>query len=268
MEPSDALVVECDVDVGAEPRHNLAYRAARGDGRGVRARAGRAHRVWRSASRTVRDLAAAPRMQLRWSPDSRRCGGSTPRTRAASQRRSSVGADVPFFSHRRRLCADDGARRSWSSEPSRRSPASRSLLVRPPEPVSTAAAYAAFDADPQPEASAEAVIAALEARDAGGAWRGALQQHRPRHRATVVPAVAEALAWTRSQDGVLGAAVAGSGSAVFAVATRRVRRRGCGQSGARPGGGLQRPLGGERRSRCTTTRGAASEGRRGRAGWR
>ena len=28
MEPADGLIVECDADVGAKPRHNLAYRAA------------------------------------------------------------------------------------------------------------------------------------------------------------------------------------------------------------------------------------------------
>ena len=105
----------------------------------------------------------------------------------------------------------------WSSEPSRRFDGVPIALVRPPEPVSTAAAYAAFDCDPQPTASAQGVIAALEARDVA-ALGAALFNNMTAASAAVVPAVAEALAWTRSQDGVLGAAVAGSGSAVFAVA--------------------------------------------------
>jgi 4-diphosphocytidyl-2-C-methyl-D-erythritol kinase len=89
-------------------------------------------------------------------------------------------------------------------------------LVRPPRPVSTAAAYAAFDRDPAEASSPDAVIAALEKRDAAGLGR-AVVNNLTAAAISIVPEVADALAWVRCSEGVTGAAVCGSGSAVFAL---------------------------------------------------
>ncbi len=90
------------------------------------------------------------------------------------------------------------------------------LVVRPLKPVPTAAAYAAFDADPVEPGAPGEVLAALEARDAT-AVASALSNNLEKAALSVVPAIADALAYVQELPGVLGAAVSGSGSAVFAI---------------------------------------------------
>lgn len=89
-------------------------------------------------------------------------------------------------------------------------------LVKPPQPVSTAAAYATFDESPGPADAPDAIVAALEIGSAD-AVAHALSNNMEAAAATLVPQTAEALGWVRDDAGVLGAALAGSGSAVFAL---------------------------------------------------
>lgn len=90
-------------------------------------------------------------------------------------------------------------------------------LVKPAEPVATAAAYAAFDDHGVPSpVSPRALIEALESRDVRAA-ASCLHNAMTASSAGLVPAIADALALVRGCSGVLGAAMAGSGSAVFGV---------------------------------------------------
>lgn len=91
------------------------------------------------------------------------------------------------------------------------------VLVKPSEPVATAAAYAAFDVlGVFEQESVEPLVAALES---GGTRAVAARLHNAMtaSSAGLVPAIADALALVHACPGVLGAAMAGSGSAVFGV---------------------------------------------------
>lgn len=91
------------------------------------------------------------------------------------------------------------------------------VLAKPLEPVATAAAYRAFDALGTPAAMpADALIEALESGDVR-AVAPHLHNAMTASSAGLVPAIADALALVRDCPGVLGAAMAGSGSAVFGV---------------------------------------------------
>ncbi len=214
MEPAGALALECNADVGAKPRHNLAYRAAEAMGaafeREPAVRIVLEKRIPHGAGLGGGSSDAAAviaGLATMWGVDP-----EDPRCLAAG---SSVGADVPFFLTRGG-CALMTGRGDVIERAVRALDGVPIVLVKPPEPVSTAAAYAAFDDDPQPAASPAGVIAALENRDVA-VLGAALFNNMTAASAAVVPAVAEALAWIRSHDGVFGAAVAGSGSAVFAM---------------------------------------------------
>ena len=96
-------------------------------------------------------------------------------------------------------------------------PAMPVALVRPVgEGVSTPAAYAAFDADPQPLPSSDALCVALRAGDAQAIAASLANNLAPAARTLNVRA-AEAEAWLREQPGVLGAQITGSGAASFAI---------------------------------------------------
>lgn len=91
------------------------------------------------------------------------------------------------------------------------------VLVKPSEPVATAAAYAAFDdLGAFEQGPSEPLVAALESGDTR-AVAARLHNAMTASSAGLVPAIAEALALVRACPGVLGAAMAGSGSAVFGV---------------------------------------------------
>ncbi len=232
LEPASALDVVCDTDVGIAPQLNLAFRAAESMGREFRreplVRIGLAKHIPHGAglgggsadaAAVIAGLAAV------WgvSATDERC------LRAAS----SVGADVPFF-----LVSGGAALMTGRGDVVARAlPACAGVpvvLVRPPQPVSTAAAYAAFDAAPVAGASPDQVVAALEDGDAASLG-AALVNNLEVASATVVPAVADALAWTRAARGVLGAAVAGSGSAVFAIVDSDAAAESIRQAAARKG---------------------------------
>lgn len=128
---------------------------------------------------------------------------------------ASLGADIPFF-----LLPSGCALMSGRGDCVERIlPALAGVpvaVIRPEQPVPTAAAYAAFDADPTPGAAPQAVLAALvdgDVRSVAAEMRNNLEKAAGQ----VVPAVAEALAFVRAASGAMGVTVAGSGSAVFAL---------------------------------------------------
>jgi 4-diphosphocytidyl-2-C-methyl-D-erythritol kinase len=90
------------------------------------------------------------------------------------------------------------------------------VVVNPGEPVPTAAAYAAFDrllSVPVPPVEPLVDALANASRDIGGLLFDSLTEAS----AGLVPSVGDALAFLRSEPGVLGAEMAGSGSTVFAL---------------------------------------------------
>jgi 4-diphosphocytidyl-2-C-methyl-D-erythritol kinase len=98
-------------------------------------------------------------------------------------------------------------------------------IVSAGEPVSTAAAYKAFDEAPRVAAPGVRVVTdALAFRDPA-AIGAALYNNMTDAACGLVPSVAEALAFMRATDGLLGAAVAGSGSSVFGVFAEPVAAR-------------------------------------------
>jgi 4-diphosphocytidyl-2-C-methyl-D-erythritol kinase len=134
----------------------------------------------------------------------------------------SLGADTAFF-----LEGGAALMTGRGDVIERRLPAVRVpvVIVKPASPVPTSAAYRAFDADPVAPGDPAAVIAALESADAP-ALGAALSNNMTGSAIALVPEVADALAWVSAESGVLGSAVAGSGSSVFAVcADERVARR-------------------------------------------
>lgn len=126
----------------------------------------------------------------------------------------SLGADVPFFLEggaalfggrgdvfRRRLRPLDAP----------------VVVVKPHEPVLTAQAYAAFDALSMPGVpSADALVEALEDGDPASVAAHLYNAMTPASIA-FVPAIAGALRLVAESHGVLGSAMAGSGSAVFGI---------------------------------------------------
>ncbi len=126
----------------------------------------------------------------------------------------SLGADVAFFldggtglyTGRGDVCA--------AALPT---PALDLVVVSAGEPVSTSAAYALFDRMPRATAPGpERIVDAIASGDAA-AIAGALHNDLAPAARALSAGVAEVEAWLSRQDGVLGAAVTGSGSCVFGV---------------------------------------------------
>lgn len=130
----------------------------------------------------------------------------------------SVGADVVFF-----LTGGTAlyAGRGDALVRSLPDPGLDVVVVNPGEPVPTATAYAAFDrllAAPVP--SVDRLVDALvscKRRDVGSHLFDSLTEAST----GLVPSVGDALRFLRSQPGVLGAEMAGSGSTVFALCDDR-----------------------------------------------
>lgn len=94
------------------------------------------------------------------------------------------------------------------------------VLVKPADPVPTAAAYAAFDRLTERPApvSPQRLARALDAGDAVAVGSTLFNAMTPAS-VGMVPAIGEALARLVGDPAVLGAAMAGSGSTVFAICT-------------------------------------------------
>lgn len=212
--PGEGLSVTTEPDIGLAAEDNLAYRAARALG----AAFGREPEV---SIRIVKHVpmqaglggasadAAAVLVGLahRWGVGP----GGAPLLREVA---AGLGADVPFF-----LGPGTALFTGRGDVPVRPlpTPLLEIALVRPPVPVPTGEAYAAFDRlggarPPGPDAM-------VRACESGEAERVAAELYNNMTAASagLVPEVADALAFVESAPGVLGAAMAGSGSAVFAV---------------------------------------------------
>jgi 4-diphosphocytidyl-2-C-methyl-D-erythritol kinase len=203
----------CTPDLGLPPHENLAHRAALA-----------------MAERFGRPLGVSVRIEKSIPSGAGLGGASTdaagvvcglaewwgiPRTdTAVVEVARSLGADVPFF-------LEGGAAlytgRGDVLERRLRSLDAPIVLVKPPLPVSTAAAYIAFDRRPVPMGPYPApLLDALSAADVDGV-AAALHNTMTHASIELVPQVGEALALVTAAPGVLGAAVAGSGSTVFGI---------------------------------------------------
>ncbi|TLM81244.1 MAG: hypothetical protein FDZ75_07995 [Actinobacteria bacterium] len=143
----------------------------------------------------------------------------------------SLGADVPFF-----LVGGTALFGGRGDDLVHRLPHLdvEVAIVKPAAPVPTVEAYRTFDADPQLPAGPEAVAAALISRDLEPLGP-ALANNMEKAAGLVVPETADALRWIREQPGVLGAALAGSGSAVFAITSDAASARTVAEKGAASG---------------------------------
>lgn len=121
-----------------------------------------------------------------------------------------LGADVAFFLHGGCACLTGaGEVFHHTLDPMKKA----AVLVKPEGGVSTSAAYIAFDADPVAldAADQEAALAAVCAEDVP------LRNNLAAASESLLPGLAEMLAWLADQEGVEGSLMSGSGSAAFAV---------------------------------------------------
>lgn len=157
-----------------------------------------------------------------WSAEAESAGDLEGRPPVAGDRlalevAAGIGADVPFF-----LGGGTALLAGRGDELVRTIPAPHLdiVLVKPAQPVRTAAAYVEFDYAPVPARKPEPLISACESGDVTRV-AAALANNMERAAVTLVSEVADTLAWVRGAEGVLGAAVAGSGSAVFGICVDR-----------------------------------------------
>ena len=144
----------------------------------------------------------------------------------------SLGADVPFF-------LEGGAARFTGRGDVflRRLPAIDVpvVLARPAEPVATAEAYRAFDSLPHDSAPpVEPLECALGEGDAGRVAALLFNAMTPSS-IRLVPSVRHVLDLVRSHSGVAGAAMAGSGSAVFGICDDSDAAEACAANAAEAG---------------------------------
>ena len=213
LQDASALSVDCAPDVGVQSEQNLAYQAARvfADvaGRDPSFSIGITKRIPHAAGLGGGSSDAAAvitGLAHIWGIDrlDQRCLDSA----------AGIGADVPFFLYGgAALMKGKGDAVDTLLPPLDAAIA----IVWPGAPAPTARVYSAFDEDPAPSASSNNVVGALYDGDAVRLGR-ALTNNLAEASVRVAPVVGEALAWLRKQPGALGADVAGSGSAVFAVA--------------------------------------------------
>lgn len=258
------LSFRCAPDLGIPDTENLAYRAAAS----FAAACGREPAVSVSVRKAIpagaglgggsSDAAAVVRGMARlW--------GVPLSDPSVGRAAAALGADVPFF-----LGAPAALMTGRGDVLEREldAPVFHVAVVWPRVTVSTADAYAAFDAStPRATADPGRLMAALE----GGDWREvATLLHNDMTRSSIglVPAIGDALALLRGAEGVAGAEMCGSGSAVFGVcateaAARLVadeaRERGWWAVATRSAGGA-RTIGADER-RGSPTRGESAGGR-------
>lgn len=211
--PAAHFEFTCTADLGIPPESNLAYRAARA----MEERFGYSLDVAISVEKRIpagaglggasTDAAAViAGLAAQWGIDA-----GEPALHEVAR---TLGADVPFF------LIGGAARLTGRGDivASVLPPLDAPLTVaRPAEPVPTVAAYRAFDAL-APVAAPDPVVLedALYAGDVR-AVAGALYNAMTPSSVGLVPAIADALGLVSSATGVLGAAMSGSGSAVFGI---------------------------------------------------
>ena len=209
---ADELTVTTSVDLGIEEADNLAYRAALAFaeefGEPVRtvieiekripAQAG----LGGGSSDAAAVLAGLARL--------RGVRADDPRLVRTARR---LGADCAFL-----LVGGCAVMRGRGDEYARKLPTLSAdvVLVRPEGAVSTADAYRTFDAAPERAADIRPVTDSICFRDLP-ALGAALANNLTAASISLVPGVGEALAWVQGERGILGVAMAGSGSAVFGI---------------------------------------------------
>ncbi len=213
LEPSDVLEVLCDVDLGIPDTKNLAHCAAAAFaavcGRTPRVRIAIEKRIPPGAGLAGGSSDAAAviaGMAMMWGMGAE---DAHLRTTAAA-----LGSDIPFF-----LKGGTAFYTGRGDEYAARvSFAALDIaLVSPDRPVSTAMAYAEFDKMPHPPTPGpEHMIAACATGDPSQI-AGSLFNNLTDASVGLVGEIAEAIAWCRRAPGVMGVAMAGSGSAVFAI---------------------------------------------------
>lgn len=210
--PADELIVTTSADLGIPQDENLAFRAAQAFAEEF----GIAPRVVIEIEKRVpagaglgggSSDAAAVIAGLARIHGIDACGA---RCLAVAR---TLGADVPFF-----LIGGAALMTGRGDVLETALPAARSqiVLVKPQASVPTAAAYTAFDQAPRSAPGPAGVVSALSGGDSL-ALAEALSNNLTSASATLVPEVIDALAWLGEQPGALGAAMAGSGSATFAL---------------------------------------------------
>jgi 4-diphosphocytidyl-2-C-methyl-D-erythritol kinase len=212
LTPADELSLSCDVDLGISAQGNLAYRAAEAFsaayGLEVLIDISLVKRIPAGAGLGggSSDAAAVLAGLAHWA--------SLPLDDARLlQVASSLGADVPFLLEGGAALMDGrGDHLTRRLKPI----AAHVVLVRPSAPVPTSEAYSAFDAAPQPVGDVRPVTDALRFQDVPALAAG-LANNMLAASCALVPAIADALSFLREDAGVLGATMAGSGSAVFAI---------------------------------------------------
>lgn len=213
VEPAAALSLACEPDVGVPASENLGWRAAVAMGEAFGQRPDFAIRILKripagaglgggsaDAAAVVAAIAAAWDVQR-----------TDPRLESVAH---ALGADVALF-----LKGGCGVY-AGRGDVLRRAlpvPVGHVALVWPREHVSTAEAYRAFDAlERQPRPAPSALTDAICFRDVAGIG-AALHNNMTASSAALVPAIGDALAFMSERPGCLGAAMAGSGSAVFGL---------------------------------------------------
>jgi 4-diphosphocytidyl-2-C-methyl-D-erythritol kinase len=212
LTPSDELTLTCDVDLGIPASSNLAYRAAQAFsaafGLDVLLDIGLSKRIPAGAGLGggSSDAAAVLAGLAHWA--------SLPFDEARLlEVAASLGADVPFLIEGGAALMDGRGDHFVRRFKPIVAPV---VLVRPPIPVPTAEAYRAFDAAPQPVGDLRPVTDSLRAEDVPSLAAG-LANNMLVASSALVPEIAEALEFLRADGAVLGATMAGSGSAVFAI---------------------------------------------------
>jgi len=211
--PASALAVTCEPDVGVPEHENLAWRAATAMGEAFGRRPDVAIHIEKTipsgaglgggssdAAAVIAALAAA------WD-----VVRDDPRLETVAR---SLGSDVPFF-----LRGGCGVYSGRGDTLRRALPTAvgHYAVVSPGVPVPTAEAYSAFDAlERGPRPAPVDVTGALCFRDAS-ALGAALFNNMTDASVGLVPVIGDALAFMQASEGCLGAAMAGSGSAVFGV---------------------------------------------------
>jgi 4-diphosphocytidyl-2-C-methyl-D-erythritol kinase len=250
VEPAPRLSLVCEPSVGVADEENLAWRAAVAMGAAFDRSPDFAIHIEKripaggglgggsgDAAAVIAAIAAA------WDVDR-----DDPRPESVAR---TLGADVAF--PLRGGCAVYGGR---GDEFKRVLPVPpiHLAIVSAGEPVSTAAAYRAFDEGTRLAAPGVRVVTdALVFRDPA-ALGAALYNNMTDAACGLVPSVADALAFVQAADGCLGAAVAGSGSSVFGLFAEPAAARAAADAGtdrgwwslatrARTGGTLDQTMG-------------------------
>jgi 4-diphosphocytidyl-2-C-methyl-D-erythritol kinase len=208
------LTLRCEPDLGLAPLHNLAYRAAQawlassGGDRGAHIELRKRIPSGAGLGGGSADAAAVLRALAMLDGVE---GSAGERLAAAA---AGLGADVPFFLGGGTQSLTGRGDEFLETLPT---PLLDIVLVNPGVPVETGAAYARFDRTLQPQpTTADAMVAAIRH---GGAPQiaAALYDNMTEPSAALVPEIRVTLRFLERSAGVLGSAMAGSGSTVFGV---------------------------------------------------